>query len=104
MNKTILLNNILNNIKEEHKELVVKELNRIKNDFNNLSDEDKEIVYSTHGTISYVLDDLSELDCEVTNVPLQFEDEVFLDSVDEDTKFDVYDMIIDYCTCEEDCD
>lgn len=103
MDKTNLLNNILINIKEEHKDLVVKELNRVKNDFNNLSDTDKEIVYDTYGTIGYVLDDLSELDCEVKNTPLQFEDEVFLDSVDDDTKFDVYDMIIDYCTNEEDC-
>lgn len=102
MSKTNLLNNILINIKEEHKELVTKELNRVKNDFNNLTDEDKEIIYGTCGTISYVLDDLSELKCKVKNVPLQFEEDVLLDSIEDDTKFNVYDMIIDYCT-EEDC-
>lgn len=101
MNKTKLLNEILNNVKEESKDLVKSEMNRVQKDFSKLTEDEKETVYCTIGTIGFVFDDMSEY--EINNNPVQFDEDVFLDSLDEDTKIDLCESVVEYCT-EEDCE
>lgn len=101
MNKTKLLNEILNNVKEESKDLVKSEMNRVQKDFSKLTEDEKETVYCTDGTIGFVFDNMSEY--EINNTPIQFDEDVFLDSLDEDTKIDLCNLVVEYCT-EEDCE
>lgn len=98
MNK---LNEILNNVKEESKDLVRSEMTRVQKDFSKLTEDEKETVYCTVGTIGFVFDDMSEY--EINNVPVQFDEDVFLDSLDESTKISLCELVVEYCT-EEDCE
>ena len=101
MKKTNVLNKILNNVKEESKDLVKSEMIRVQKDFSKLTEDEKETVYCTVGTIGFVFDDMS--DYEINNTPVQSDEDVFLDSLDEDTKTDLCNLVVDYCT-EEDCE
>jgi hypothetical protein len=95
------MNEILVNVKDEFKEIVESELNRVREDFNFLTDDEKDRLYDSHGSVCFVFDTLEELDpsLEIKNTPVQFNpEEVLIDTLDEDEKYEVLDMIVDYCS------
>ena len=95
------MNEILVNVKDEFKEFVESELNRVREDFESLTDDEKDSIYDSHGSVSFVFDDLETLDpsLEIKNTPIQFDPyEVLIDSLEEDEKYEVLEMIVDYCS------
>jgi hypothetical protein len=95
------MNEILVNVKDEFKEVVESELNRVREDFNFLTDDEKDSIYDSHGSVCFVFDKLEELDpsLEIKNTPIQFDpDEVLIDTLDEEEKYEVLEMIVDYCS------
>lgn len=97
------MNEILVYVKDEFKEEVESELNRVREDFSFLTDEEKDRLYNSHGSVSFVFDTLEELDpsLEIKNTPIQLDlDEVLID-LDEDEEYEVLDMIVDYCSYDE---
>ncbi len=97
------MNEILVYVKDEFKEEVESELNRVREDFSFLTDEEKDNLYMQCGSVGFIFDDLEKIapSLEIKNTPIQLDlDEVLID-LDEDEEYEVLDMIVDYCSYDE---
>lgn len=98
------MNEILIYVKDEFKEVVESELNRVREDFSSLTDDEKDRLYDSHGSVCFVFDKLEELDpsLEIKNTPIQFDlDEVLIELDEHQETYEVLDMIVDYCSYDE---
>jgi hypothetical protein len=75
------MNEILNYVKEDCKELVMNEVENIVNSFSKLTEDEKEDVYCTSGTIEYLFDNIN------------FEVEEVL--INKENDFEFVDLILD---------
>ena len=82
--KNEIMKKVMSYVKDEKKDLVKSEVERVTTEFMNLTEDEREDVYWSNGTIGYVFDDER----------LNFENKDVL--INQDDDFDFCDSILDY--------